>query len=64
MTKSGALKMFGETRSDAVKRLAEALGISRQAIYQWPDDLPQDTVDRVVGAAVRTGRWKEQGAAA
>lgn len=29
---------------------------SVQAIYVWPDSLPLETQDRVLGAMVRTGR--------
>lgn len=50
MTKSDAIRIFG-TR----KGLAAALGISPQAIGQWPDILSQRTSDEVVGAALRTG---------
>lgn len=57
MTKTEALKIFGDTQPEAVKQLASALSISRQAIYQWPEELPQETVDRVVGAAVRLKKW-------
>lgn len=48
MKKHEAIALFGTTRE-----LAAALGITRHAIYQWPDDLPQDQADRVIGAAVR-----------
>jgi len=51
MKKTTAINFFGST-----KKLADALGISRHAIYQWPEDLPQRTADEVVGAAIRTGR--------
>jgi len=51
MTKSEAIKIFSSVAS-----LAGALGISRQAVYKWPNDLPQEQVDRIVGAAIRTGR--------
>lgn len=49
MTKTEAISMFG-----SVKELAKAYGCKRQAIYQWPADLPQGIADRVLGAAVRT----------
>ena len=48
MTKIEAIKRFG-----SVRKLAAALGISVQAVYQWPDTLEQATSDRIVGAAVR-----------
>lgn len=51
MKKSQAVTLFG-----SVGDLAKALGITPQAIYQWPDDLPQRTADEVIGAAVRLGK--------
>lgn len=48
-TKQEAIRIFGGT----MKAVGDALGISRQAVYQWPEDLPQDTSDRLVGAAIR-----------
>lgn len=50
MTKNEAINMFG-----SVAQLAEALGITRQAIYQWPNQLPKDQADRINGAALRVG---------
>ena len=54
MRKEIAIAMFGRTQSDA----ARALGISRQAVSQWPEELRPEQVDRVVGAAVRLGLWR------
>lgn len=51
MTKKDAIDLFND-----VKSLAAALGVSRHAIYQWPDQLDQRKVDLVIGAAVRLGR--------
>lgn len=51
MTKLEAITLF-----TSVTKLARVLGVTRQAIYKWPDDLSQDQVDRVTGAAYRTGR--------
>lgn len=48
MKKQQAIEAFG-----SVAALATALGISPQAIYKWPDVLPQRTADEVVGAAIR-----------
>ena len=48
-TKQDAIRIFGGT----MKAVGDALGISRQAVYQWPEELPQDTSDRLVGAAIR-----------
>lgn len=50
MNKKAAIDLFG-----SVQGLADALGITRQAIYKWPDELPQRTADEVLGAAVRVG---------
>ena len=50
MKKQDAIKLFGET-----KDLASVLGITRQAIYQWPDYLNQEQIDRIIGAAIRVG---------
>lgn len=49
MTKIEAIALFGGD----VKLLAEALGITRQAIYQWPDELSQRKADEVAGAFFR-----------
>lgn len=51
MTKSEAVAIFGNTQ----KALAKAVGLSRGRISQWPDELTQEQVDRVLGAAVRLG---------
>lgn len=48
MTKSQAIELFG-----SVTELAAALGIQRQAVYQWPEELKQRTADEIVGAATR-----------
>lgn len=50
-TKREAIKLFGGT----MKAVGDALDITRQAVSQWPEDLPQDKSDRLVGAAVRHG---------
>lgn len=52
MKKSEAIKLFGHTQ----EALALSLGITKSAVSQWPDDLPQHIEDRVVGAAVRLGK--------
>ena len=52
MTKSEAIRLFGKTQVE----LAAALGITKQAVSAWPDVLPQEQRDRVVGAAVRLGK--------
>jgi len=50
MTKTQAVEIFG-----SVPRLATAVGVTRHAVYQWPEQLSQATTDRVVGAAIRAG---------
>jgi UTP--glucose-1-phosphate uridylyltransferase len=53
MRKSDAIALFGRTHQD----LADAVGVTRSAISQWPDELTREQADRVIGAAVRLGRW-------
>lgn len=48
MTKSEAIAAFG-----SVCRLADELGVVRQAIYKWPEVLSQKRVDWVNGASLR-----------
>ncbi len=48
MNKSNAIAIFG-----GVKKLADALGIKRQSIYQWDESLSQRQVDEITGAAIR-----------
>lgn len=50
MKRQTAIDAFG-----SVAKLAGAIGVTRQAIYQWPVDLPLEYADRVRGAAIRTG---------
>jgi DNA-binding transcriptional regulator YdaS (Cro superfamily) len=38
--------------------MAEALGITRSAVAQWPDPLRPRQVHEVLGAAVRLGRLR------
>lgn len=52
MTKTEAIALFGSRQQD----LADAIGLSRTAITQWPERLRQDQIDRVIGAAMRLGR--------
>lgn len=51
MTKKEAVEIFGSGAA-----LGRALGISRAAIWQWPDQLDQKQTDMVVGAAIRLGK--------
>jgi UTP--glucose-1-phosphate uridylyltransferase len=52
MTKSDAVALFGGTQS----AVAEALGVTRSYVSQWPEELDQRIADRVLGAAVRLGK--------
>lgn len=51
MLKSQAIALFG-----GAPQLAEALGVTRQRVYQMPKRLRPFEVDRVVGAALRLGK--------
>jgi len=35
--------------------LARLLGLRRQSVYAWPDELPQRVIDRLIGLAFRRG---------
>ena len=48
MDKKKVIAIFGSNT-----KTAKAIGITRSAVSQWPNDLPQIHTDRVVGAAVR-----------
>ena len=50
MRKSEAILLFGSQ-----SRLADALGVGRSAVSQWPELLPQRQADQVCGAALRLG---------
>lgn len=50
MKKQHAIALFG-----GQSKLAEALGITSQAISQWREELSTAQADRVTGAAVRLG---------
>jgi transcriptional regulator with XRE-family HTH domain len=52
MTKTEAISIFGTRQQD----LADAVGVTRSAVAQWPESLPQRQIDIVVGAAVRLGK--------
>ena len=56
MTKTDANKLFGNA-----SRLAEALGVSHQAVSKWPEKLPQRRQDEINGAAFRLGLLKSIG---
>ena len=48
MDKAHAIELFG-----TVGKVAEAVGVSSQAVSQWPDILPARLADRVVAAWAR-----------
>lgn len=54
MTKSEAIKMFGSTR-----KLANALGITPQAINQWAEELPERRENEIIGTAIKMGILKK-----
>lgn len=56
LTKHQALAIFGSGAA-----LARALGITRGAVSQWPDDLDQQRTAMVIGAAVQSGRAVPEG---
>ena len=49
MHKSKAIELLGGSISAA----AEAIGVSYQAVNQWPDELPDRIEDRVLAALAR-----------
>lgn len=51
MTKDEAASIFGGTQA----AMARALGLTRGAVAQWPIELTDDQIDRIVGAATRMG---------
>lgn len=48
MTKTQAIAIFRTG-----KLLADALGITRSAVSQWPEELPPRLADEIIGAALR-----------
>jgi hypothetical protein len=54
-TRTEAIRLFG-----SVAEMARALHVTHQAIYAWPEKLTQRHIDRVLGAAMRTGRVKRR----
>jgi hypothetical protein len=49
MRKSEAIHLLGGTSQTA----ADAIGVTRQAVEKWPDELPPRIEDRVVAAIAR-----------
>ena len=57
MEKAHAIKLLGGTP----KKAADAMGYRAvQTIYQWPDQLPQATADRVMGVVERISKSRKQ----
>lgn len=60
MKKKSVIKHFTTPgTADGVRRLAEALGVTTQAIYKWPDKVPELSaieIDRLTDGAVRYNR--------
>lgn len=51
MKKVRAIELLG----GSIPAAASALGVSYQAVNQWPDELPRRIEDRVVAALARKG---------
>lgn len=49
MLKSKAIEALGGT----VQAAADAVGISYEAVYKWPDELPDRIADRVLAVLAR-----------
>jgi len=55
MTKQEAVKLFG-----TVNNLAKEMGCSRFTIAKWPETLPRNRVDQIVGAHFRVARARQK----
>lgn len=55
MRKSDAIDLFGD-----MPGLAAAVGVTYQAVRQWPDPLPARIADRVIAAGLRAGKCAQQ----
>jgi hypothetical protein len=54
MDKNTIIEIFG-----GIPSLARELGISQQAVYQWPDRLSERQEDRIIRLAWRTNRLRD-----
>jgi hypothetical protein len=54
MTKSQAIRMFG-----SVAALASALRITRQAIYQWPEEVKEPRASQIKLIAMQRCIWPD-----
>jgi len=50
-TKKQAIALFGD-----VYKLADAVGVTRQAIHFWPDRLTERQKNELLGLAIRSGK--------
>ena len=50
MIKTQVIRAFG-----TIRKTAEALGLTTQAVYAWPQKLPQSLEDKIIGAMHRLG---------
>ena len=50
MIKTQVIRAFG-----TIRKTAEALGLTTQAVYAWPEKLPQSLEDKIIGAMHRLG---------
>jgi len=53
MKKSDVYPIFG-----SLNKTAEALGVTQQAVSNWPATLEQRHIDRLIGASLRVGKYK------
>ena len=56
MTKTQVTRAFG-----TIRKTAEALGLTTQAVYAWPEKLPQSLEDKITGAMHRLGMLPAKG---
>jgi len=54
MDKNTIIEIFG-----GIPTLARELGISQQAVYQWPDRLSERQEDRIIRLAWRANRLSD-----
>jgi len=52
-TKSAAITLWGDKYA-----LAAAIGVTRQAIDQWPQKLTERKINEILGASIRAGLIK------
>ncbi len=57
MQKQEAIDLFG-----GVKKMADALSLTRQAVYLWDDDLTVSQQERVQGAYLRINAERQEAA--